>query len=129
MAYNTKTETSNSTLKSLTVKRGEKMKKISPIFVMAVGIGLFTLLWIGSISPAHAQWLEKESPEATLEGLNAVHAIEVANLWKWSKKEIRSSVTPREVVFKLPNRKVKRIPLPEDKMYVAVAPYINKTHT
>ena len=105
------------------------MKKIFPIFVITLGIGLFTVLWAGLISPAHAQWLEKESPEATLEGLNAVHAIEVANQWMWSKKEIRSRVTPREVVFKFSNRKEKRIPLPEEKMYVAIAPYIKKTHT
>lgn len=105
------------------------MKKIFPIFVITLGIGLFTVLGIGSISPAHAQWLEKESPEAALDGVDAVQAIEIANQWKWSKKEIKSRVTPREIVFKLPNRKVKRIPLPEDKMYVAVAPYINKTHT
>ncbi len=105
------------------------MKKIFPIFVMAVGIGLFTVLWIGSISTAYAQWRDKETPEATLEGLDAVHAIEVANQWKWSKKEIKSRVTPREVVFKFPKGKEKRIPLPEEKMYVAIAPYIKKTHT
>ncbi len=96
---------------------------------MAVGIGVFTVLWIGSISPAYAQWREKESPEATLEGIDAVQAIEIANQWMWSKKEIKSRVTPREVVFKFPKGKEKRIPLPKEKMYVAVAPYINKTHT
>ena len=105
------------------------MKKIFPIFVMAVGIGLFTVLWIGSISTAYAQWRNKESPEATLDGVDAVQAIEIANQWRWSKKEIRSRVTPREVVFKFSNRKEKRIPLPEEKTYVAIAPYIKKTHT
>lgn len=105
------------------------MKKIFRIFVIAVGIGLFTVLGIGSISTAYGQWLEKESPEATLNGLSAVHAIEVANQWMWSKKEIKSRVTPLEVVFKLSNRKMIRIPLPKEKMYVAVAPYITNTHT
>lgn len=96
---------------------------------MAVGIGLFTVLWIGSVSTAYAQWREKESPEATLEGLDAVHAIEVANRWMWSKKEIRSRVTPRAVIFKFSNKKEIRIPLPEDKMYIAIAPYVKNTHT
>jgi hypothetical protein len=32
------------------------------------------------------------------------------------------------VVFEFPNGRVKKIPLPEEKMLVAVAPYVNKTH-
>jgi hypothetical protein len=52
----------------------------------------------------------------------------IANEWKWSKKEVKSYVTAREVVFELTKSKVKKIPLPEEKMLVAVAPYINKTH-
>ena len=34
----------------------------------------------------------------------------------------------REVVFEFPKGRVKKIPLPEEKMLVAVAPYVNKTH-
>ena len=57
-----------------------------------------------------------------------LQAIAVANEWKWSKKEVKSYVTPREVVFKFPDGKVDTIQLPDDKFFVAVAPYINRTH-
>ena len=67
---------------------------------------------------------------ARLNNIDAVQAIAIANEWNYSRKDITSYVTPREVVFKSSNDKViKKIPLPEDKMMVAVAPYINTTHT
>jgi len=71
---------------------------------------------------------DKNSPEALLKNVDAVQAMSMANDWKWSKKEIKSHVTARNVVFKLSENKVKKISLPEDKMLVAVAPYINQTH-
>jgi len=72
-----------------------------------------------------------ENPDAArLNNIDAVQAMAIANEWNYSKKEITSYVTPREVVFKSSDDKViKKIPLPEDKMLVAVAPYINRTHT
>ena len=67
---------------------------------------------------------------AKLNNIDAVQAVAIANEWNYSRKDITSYVTPREVVFKSSNDKViKKIPLPEDKMMVAVAPYINTTHT
>jgi hypothetical protein len=69
-----------------------------------------------------------QGDEKLLNNVDAVQAMAIANEWKWSKKEIKSFVTSREVVFKFSKDKVKRIPLPEEKMLVAVAPYINKTH-
>jgi len=69
-----------------------------------------------------------QGDEKLLNNVDAVQAMAIANEWKWSKKEIKSFVTSREVVFKFSKDKVKRIPLPEEKMLVAVAPYINRTH-
>jgi hypothetical protein len=67
---------------------------------------------------------------AKLNNIDAVQAVAIANEWNYSRKDITSYVTPREVVFKSSNDKViKKIPLPKDKMMVAVAPYINTTHT
>ncbi|UCD32403.1 MAG: hypothetical protein JSV38_00405 [Desulfobacterales bacterium] len=66
--------------------------------------------------------------EKLLNNVDAVQAIAIANDWNWSKKEIKSFVTTREVVFEFSKGKEKRIPLPKDKMLVAVAPYINRTH-
>jgi len=71
---------------------------------------------------------DKNSPEAILKNVDAIQAMAIANEWNWSKKEIKSYVTNREVVFELSKNKIIKIPLPEEKMLVAVAPYINRTH-
>jgi len=88
-------------------------------------------LFLGVISafPALALQNDGKSDEAVLENLDAVGALAVANQWKWSKKEIKSYVNSREVVFQFPGGKVQKIALPEEKMVVAVAPYIKETHT
>jgi hypothetical protein len=69
-----------------------------------------------------------QGDEKALEKVDAVQAVAIANDWNWSKKEIKSYVNTREVVFEFPQGKEKRISLPPDKMLVAVAPYINRTH-
>ena len=56
------------------------------------------------------------------------HALAIANQWRWTKKEIKSYVDSREVVFKFPDGRVKKVPLPKNKMIVAIAPYIRRTH-
>jgi hypothetical protein len=70
-----------------------------------------------------------KSDEAVLENIDAMRAVEIANEWKWTKKDVKTSIDSREVIFEFPDGKVKRIPLPKDKMYIAIAPYIEKTHT
>jgi hypothetical protein len=97
----------------------EKMKSIVLSFILFLGI-----IWLLPACFSH-----ETSDEARLNKVDAVQAVAIANEWNWSKREITSYVTPREVVFKFPDNKVKKIPLPEDKMLVAVAPYINSTHT
>ena len=94
------------------------MKSIALSFILFLGIS-----WLFSAC-------SNENPDAsTLNNVDAVQAMAIANEWNYSKKEIRSYVTPREVVFKSADDKViKKVPLPEDKMLVAVAPYINITH-
>ena len=85
-------------------------------------------LWISSVFPVYAQQGGGNSLEAVLKNTDAMQAMAIANQWKWSHKEIKSYVTPREVVFKFSNGKVVKIALPEDKIMVAVAPYITRTH-
>ncbi|MCK9365024.1 MAG: hypothetical protein M0P74_15660 [Syntrophales bacterium] len=90
----------------------------------------FTLfLGILSAFPAPALASDGKSAEALLADVDVARALAIANEWKWSQKEIKSLVNSREVVFQFPDGKVKKIPLPEDKMVVALAPYIQKTHT
>jgi hypothetical protein len=86
----------------------------------------FMLLYF--LSPQSNLWGGENSLEDMLKGIDAFQALEFANEWKWSKEEIESSVYPKTIVFKLPNGRIKKIPLPEDQMVVAVAPYINETH-
>jgi hypothetical protein len=92
------------------------MKSIVLSFILLLGI-----------SPLFSS-CGSQDDEKLLNNVNAVQAMAIANDWNWSKKEIKSFVTPREVVFKFSKEKEKRIPLPNDKMLVAVAPYIKQTH-
>ena len=94
----------------------------------SVVISFIFLLGIYSLFPALALPDEWKSAQAELENVDAFKALTIANQWKWSKKGIKSYVDSREVVFRFPDGKVKRVPLPEDKMMVAVAPYIKRTH-
>jgi len=96
------------------------MKSIVLSFILFLGIS-----WLLPVCTLQS---DEKSDEAILNNADAIQAMAIANEWKWSKKEIKSFVTPREVVFKFSKDKVKRIPLPEEKMLVAVAPYINRTH-
>ena len=73
-------------------------------------------------------WGDEKSPEGVLNGIDAFQALEIANEWKWSNEEIKTSVYPKIMIFKFPNGRIKRIPLPKDQMVVAVAPYTNNTH-
>ena len=96
------------------------MKKLS--ISLSLFLGLSLLFAASGCQP------DKNSPEAILKNVDAIQAIAIANEWNWTKKEIKSYVTTREVVFELSESKVIKIPLPEEKMLVAVAPYINRTH-
>ena len=91
-------------------------------------VSFIFFLWIFSLFPADTTWGNETSDEALLNNIDAMQAVAIANQWKWVKKDIKSYVTPAEVVFKFSDKKVKRIPLPEDRMIVAVAPYIRRTH-
>ena len=96
------------------------MKPLSLSFILLIGMSV--------LFPAYALQVDGKSAEAVLNNVDAIQAMEIANQWKWSHKGIKSHVTPWEVVFKFSNGKVKKIPLPEDKMVVAVAPYVKRTH-
>ena len=96
------------------------MKK--PSIFLSLLLGLSLLFAASGCQP------DKNSPEAILKNVDAIQAMAIANEWKWSKKEIKSYVSTREVVFELSESKVIKILLPEEKLLVAVAPYINRTH-
>lgn len=91
-------------------------------------------LWIPTIaltavlfvSPAQAG--RGISVETALEKADAAQAIARANEWKWSRKDVKSYVTPEKVIFEFPDGSITRIALPEEKQMVALAPYLRETH-
>ncbi|MHC4103319.1 MAG: hypothetical protein ACYSR9_00155 [Planctomycetota bacterium] len=91
---------------------------------------ILLILFLGVISlfPACGLLGDENSPKARLKNADALKAMAIANEWRWSQKDIKSYVNSREVVFEIAKGKVKKIPLPEERMLVAVAPYINRTH-
>jgi hypothetical protein len=96
---------------------------------MKLSLGLFALIVMLTLTAVMSGCQpDRHSPEGILKNVDARQAMAIANDWKLTKKEIRSFVTNREVVFELPNDRVKRIPLPADQMVVAIAPYVNSTH-
>jgi len=91
-------------------------------------ICLILILATGSAFQAYAFQDSKKPADIDFEKIDAIEAMAIANEWKWSRKDIKSFVTAREVVFKLSDGKEQKIPLPQEKMLVAVAPYLRKTH-
>lgn len=65
----------------------------------------------------------------TIKSLSIRNAIAIANEWKHSKPKITSFITPKELKIIFPDERKVILSLPEDEMYVAIAPYIDNTHT
>ena len=95
------------------------MKSCKTIFV---ALALLTLV------PFAANANNMKVYEQLVENIDAVQAMAYANQWKWTQNEIATHVTPKEVVFEFPGNVIKKIALPEDKMVVAIAPYLTYTH-
>ena len=89
---------------------------------------IVTVLAFLSMLPLVASANDMQAYEKMVEDLDAVQAMAIANQWKWTQSNIKTYVNSKEVDFEFPGNKIKRIPLPKDKMVIAVAPYINYTH-
>lgn len=98
------------------------MKILLPVFSC--------LFWLATLLPTSASSgeIDLDGAIASLENIDAIQAMEIANQWKWTNNSIKTSVNPQVVIFKFPNGLIKEIPLPMNKMVVAIAPYIRKTH-
>jgi len=86
-------------------------------------------LWMISVFLPDAIHADQKSLMSELEKANAAEAVALANQWRWTHKHIKAYVDAQEIVFIFPDGQAKKIPMPGDKMLVAVAPYINHTHT
>jgi hypothetical protein len=65
----------------------------------------------------------------TISNLDLKAAISLCNDWKDSNPKITSYITPQELIIKFPDGREVKKSLPADSMYVAIAPYINETHS
>ena len=97
-------------------------------FLIYLGISVILILATGLVSQTFAIQDSKQPADIEFEKLDAIEAMAIANEWKWSQKNVKSYVTAREVVFELSDGTKKEILLPEERMLVAVAPYIRQTH-
>jgi heme/copper-type cytochrome/quinol oxidase subunit 2 len=95
------------------------MKSFKVIFVVLALMALVPLAANADSMKAYKQMVEK---------MDAVQAMAFANQWKWTQSSIKTSVTPKEVVFEFPDKTIKKVALPADKMVVAIAPYLTYTH-
>ena len=86
------------------------------------------------VIPVAAQAADTKTYEQMVEGIDAVQAMALANQWKWTRSDITTHVTSEAVFFEFPSASggpggtEKKVPLPEDKMVVAIAPYLTYTH-
>ena len=70
---------------------------------------------------------DNPSPEA-LQGIDAKAAIELANRWHEAGSDVLSYVDQRNVYFEFNNGEKAVVPLPENSMVIAIAPYLTYTH-
>lgn len=91
---------------------------VSVILIFATFLPFQAYAFQNSKKPADIDW----------EAIDVVEAIAIANEWKWSQKDVKSYITAREVVFEFSDGTKKKILLPEERMLVAVAPFIRQTH-
>jgi len=90
------------------------------------------IAWLGfalavlSGSLALAEGAVPAPSPAALDGLNAAQAVELANAWKGS--DVTSFATTEAVHFTFPDGTEVVVPMPEDQVFVSVAPYLNRTH-
>jgi len=111
------------------------MKRV-PVIVFTYAL-LF--LSVGSVALMYAAYkpvYESEEAAQTVDrplaemvrGLGAEEALALANEWGTDMKGVESFVTTTEVSFRFEDGKEIDILLPEDRMVVAVAPYVDETH-
>lgn len=87
---------------------------------------LAAVLAFAVLALVHANAEVPAATPAALEGLDARAAIEVANAWKGNG--VTSFATTEAVHFAFPDGTEVTIPLPDDAVFVSLAPYVDHTH-
>lgn len=63
-----------------------------------------------------------------IRSLDPIEAVDVLNEWRDTKPEILSYINADNIVISFPDNEIVELELPEDKMFVAIAPYVDETH-
>ena len=107
-----------------TINEGNLMRKFTKYW------GVSVILIFATFLPFQAYSFQNSKKPADIDwkNIDAIEAMAIANEWKWSQKDVKSFVNTKEVVFEFADGKKKEIPLPEEEIIVAVAPYIQSTH-
>ena len=95
------------------------MKRYTAVALLVAGL---VLVW-WTFGPK-----DQDPFASALAGADAEEAMALANTWKAEGKGVQSYVTPEAVVFRLSESREVKVPLPKDRMVVAVAPYVSFTH-
>jgi hypothetical protein len=89
---------------------------------------LVCMIFLGMVLTNLHGWAEPPL-ETKLDGLDARQALALANQWFQEKQPVKSFINAREIVFEFQDGKVRKIALPAKEMMVAIAPYVQKSHT
>jgi hypothetical protein len=88
-----------------------------------IGAGLISL----GAATAQTKPLPTASPLAVID-LSPLEAMALANAWGRAGAPVKSFVTTQAVEFTFEADRKASVNLPKDKMVVAIAPYVNRTH-
>jgi hypothetical protein len=89
---------------------------------------LVCMIFLGMVLTNLHGWAEPPL-ETKLDGLDARQALALANQWFQEKQPVKIFINAREIVFEFQDGKVRKIALPAKEMMVAIAPYVQKSHT
>lgn len=92
-------------------------------------LSLFAILLFIVSSCSNPNDPDYDSAYNQIKSMEIKEAIALANDWKFSKPDITSFITSKELKVVFPDERELTIALPDDEMYVAIAPYIIETHT
>ncbi|WP_324715315.1 CueP family metal-binding protein [Carboxydochorda subterranea] len=88
--------------------------------VLALGLSGFAVWRLGGPSPS--------SEARAFARLDPVQAVALANRWRAEGKPVESSITSQALRVRWSDGQEAAVPLPPDRMYVAVAPFVSRTH-
>jgi hypothetical protein len=113
--------------------------KVKYIYIWLITVSLLFSFFARIGNTAFAQKSDKsadgeeptmsfEDAAGMFEGMNAMEAMVLANKLGEGKNSFTSYVTPVSINIDIPGGETFSIPLPEDRMVVAIAPYVETTH-